>query len=159
MQNLVKEKEIYFNENLIKKIKDSSSALVVWHVKPDFNCLGAMLGICEILEILGENVSLVIKEGAKRYFRIPRVKRIASRVNPLDKKFKLYNIVIILDCKNIQQVSQNILDDTEGVTKISINNYELNSDNSKEVVGNTTLIILVFLPYRKLLVIFLRHLM
>ena len=118
-----------------------------------------MLGICEILEILGENVSLVIKEGAKRYFRIPRVKRIASRVNPLDKKFKLYNIVIILDCKNIQQVSQNILDDTEGVTKISINNYELNSDNSKEVVGNTTLIILVFLPHRKLFVIFLRHLM
>lgn len=88
------------------------------------------------------------------------VKRIASLVNPLDKKFKLYNIVIILDCKNIQQVSQNILDDTEGVTtKISINNYELNSDNSKEVVGNTTLIILVFLPYRKLFVIFLRHLM
>ena len=43
MQNLVKEKEIYFNENLIKKIKDSSSALVVWHVNPDFNCLGAML--------------------------------------------------------------------------------------------------------------------
>ena len=35
----------------------------------------------------------------------------------------------------MQQVSQNILDDTEGVTKISINNYELNSDNSKEVVG------------------------
>ena len=90
----------------------------------------------EILEILGKNVGLVINEGgAKRYFRIPGVKRIASRVNPLDKKFKLYNIVIILDCKNIQQVSQNTLDDTEGVTKISINNYELDSDNSKEVVG------------------------
>ena len=45
------------------------------------------------------------------------------------------------------------------IKQISINNYELNSDNSKEVVGNTTLIILVFLPYRKLFVIFLRHLM
>ena len=68
MQNLVKEKEIYFNENLIKKIKDSSSALVVWHVKPDFNCLGAMLRMREILEILGKNVSLVIKEGGKKIF-------------------------------------------------------------------------------------------
>ena len=77
MQNLVKEKEIYFDENLIKKIKDSSSALVVWHVKPDFNCLGAMLGMREILEILGKNVSLVINEGGG--------KRIASLVNPLDK--------------------------------------------------------------------------
>ena len=62
----VKRKEIYFDENLIKKIKDSSSALVVWHVKPDFNCLGAMVGmreILEILEILGKNVSLVINDG------------------------------------------------------------------------------------------------
>ena len=68
MQNLVKEKEIYFNENLIKKIKDSSSALVVWHVKPDFNCLGAMLVMHEILEILGKNVGLVINEGGKKIF-------------------------------------------------------------------------------------------
>ena len=66
MQNLVKEKEIYFNENLIKKIKDSSSALVVWHVNPDFNCLGAMLRMREILEILGKDVGLVINEGGKK---------------------------------------------------------------------------------------------
>lgn len=80
-------------------IRDSQSALIVTHVRPDGDAVGSLLGFGLALEELGKEVQMVLADQIPSTFNhLPGIERIQKHPDG-----QVFDIVIVLDCSDLDR--------------------------------------------------------
>lgn len=117
-------KSLEIDTSLLRQVLSSDSILIVGHKEPDNDCLGAMLGMKEILEKLGKDVELVVDGGyAKKFASIVKGNRVDSEVHQLDVKYERFDTVLALDCASAENVGRDVTTKMEGVPLVNIDHH------------------------------------
>lgn len=87
-------------ENIIEKVKNSKSVLILTHEDPDGDAIGSSLGLMHGLRKLNKNVSVLILNPDKTYSFLSGYSEIKQEIeNSSD-----YDLCISLDCSDIERL-------------------------------------------------------
>jgi len=86
------------NHKIADRIKESSSVLIVSHVRPDADAAGSVMGLGLALENAGKKVQMVLEDGAEKFQYLPGSERITQK--PTGE----VDMIIVVDCSDPERV-------------------------------------------------------
>ena len=123
MNNNTEHTDATIREKLLK----SKKPLILSHVRPDGDAIGAMLSLYLALEAKGKNPSMVIIDG------IPRKFKFLKGTDRIDRTIKGgHDLVVTVDCADIKRVGA-----PNGLPKVDIN---IDHHITNELYGETNLV-------------------
>ncbi len=92
-------------EQIISKIKESNSIAIAMHDSPDADCIGSAFAFKKALKNIGKDVDIILQNKIHESYS----KIIGNEnTNKTIFKNKMYDILFILDCSNIDRTVYNI---------------------------------------------------
>lgn len=92
-------------ENIIKRVKDSNTAVVIAHQNPDGDTLGSMLATGAILQELGLTVNFVMHDPVPEIYKfLPFATLVKKTEDP--GLLKEYDLAFSLDCGSVKRLGK-----------------------------------------------------
>lgn len=114
------------SKEIVKLIKQSNSVLINCHKDPDPDSIGSALAMCNYLQTLDKNVSIVCPSPNlyKQISYLPSYDQIRSDVDFSTLDYSKYDLMIILDTATIDRVTGNIETKSFPVKTIVIDHHK-----------------------------------
>jgi len=135
------------NTTIRQKFSESRRILIVSHIRPDGDAIGAMLGLGQALADKGKEVKMVLADGVPLALRyLPGSQKIERALSPAE--MDEFDLLIMVDCSDLQRAG-NILDGR--VPNINIDHHITNPNFAEvnlvlPVQAATSAIIAEYLP-------------
>lgn len=110
-------------DEILKKIKESNSFIILAHENPDGDAIGSALAVATMLKELGKvNIDVVTKECPANFMTLPNVDMIRT-----EGRFINYDMAIVVDCPNINRVSESYIHYIEEADSVAQFDHHLNN--------------------------------
>lgn len=89
------------NSTIVKKTIEAAKKIAIfWHMSPDGDCIGAMLGLWRLLEKQKKNISYFVPNKPSKVFNfVKNIKRLKSNFD-----YKKYDLLIFVDFTGINRI-------------------------------------------------------
>ena len=86
------------NQNIKDRIAESSSILLVSHVRPDADAVGSLLGFGLALQAVGKTVQMILEDGSDNFKYLPQFDTVQRQ--PKGE----FDMIIVVDCSDPDRV-------------------------------------------------------